>query len=87
MYTTKSEASADPLIIVIYMDGVPVEMEFDTSASLSIISESTYNKVLKSCRELERTNIKLKTYTGELIPVVGKVTVNAKYENQEERLE
>ena len=87
MYTTKSEASADPLIIVIYMDGVPVEMEFDTGASLSIISESTYNKVLKSCRELERTNIKLKTYTGELIPVVGKITVNAKYENQEELLE
>ena len=82
MYTIKA---VDPLIIVIYiMDGVPVEMEF---ASLSIISESTYNKVLKSCRELERTNIKLKTYTGELIPVAGKVTVNAKYENQEELLE
>ena len=60
----------------------PVPMELDTGASVSVISESTYNTVLKDTVRLESTDISLRTYMGEELPVLGVVTVAASYESQ-----
>jgi hypothetical protein len=69
------------------IDGVSVVMEFDRGASWSIINESAYNRIAGEAtegesRELDKTDIKLTTYTCELIPVLGGTTVNVKYKNQ-----
>ena len=57
-------------------------MELDTGASVSVISESTYNTVLKDTVPLESTDISLRTYMGEELPVLGVATVAVGYESQ-----
>ena len=52
-----------------------VPMELDMGASVSVISESTYNTVLKDTVPLESTDISLRTYMGEELPVLGVATV------------
>ena len=60
----------------------PVPMELDTGASVSVISESTYNTVLKDTIPLESTDIRLRTYMGEELPVLGVATVAVSFESQ-----
>ena len=57
-------------------------MEYDTGASLSIISQDTYANVSKSSYidDLEKTDVKLKSYMGESVPVPGKVNMHMKHE-------
>ena len=49
------------------------EMEIDTGASVSIVSEETFNKIQEgqSKLELKPVAVRLQTYTGEPIPVLG----------------
>ena len=52
-------------------------MEVDTRASFSIISESTYHKLWPAVQTppLKETNIRLTTYTGEVVPLIGAIDV------------
>ena len=54
-------------------------MELDTGASLSIISEDVF-KSLSPRPPLEPTSVKLKTYSGESLEILGKVHVIVNYE-------
>ena len=60
----------------------PVPMELDMGASVSVISESTYNTMLKDTVPLESTDISLRRYMGEELPVLGVATVAVSYELQ-----
>lgn len=58
-------------------------MEIDTGASAPVISEEIYgklsnNKTLALCK----SSVKLRTYTSEVIPETGSVTVNIAYYSQ-----
>ena len=57
-------------------------MEIDTGASLSLISKATYDKLQSSATlpPLKSEQIKLRTYTGEEINVLGSVSVTARSE-------
>ena len=59
-----------------------VPMELHTGASVSVISKSTYNTVLKDTVPLESTDISLRTYMGKELPVLGVATVAVSYESQ-----
>ena len=65
-----------------------VSMEVDTGASVSIISEDTYNSVFAESKPLlhKNTDVVLRTYTGQKIPVVGCCTVAVKHNNQTAQL-
>ena len=52
-------------------------MELDTGASVSIISLATYNHLQSS--PLESSDIKLKTYSGEVNNVLGSIKVKVRY--------
>ena len=60
------------------MNGHPLIMEVDTGAGVSIAPESVLASLLPSV-ELKKTNVVLKTYTGQPIPVKGSITVNVDY--------
>ena len=49
-------------------------MELDTGASLSTIVEKVYRDKL-SCYKLCRSNVKLRSYTGDRVPVLGSIKV------------
>ena len=77
-----------PYILDVHINQVPIKMEFDTGASLSILSAATYHSIKEKTNipPLEESHIRLKTYTGEVIKVLGKTTVSAKLSDQEEVL-
>ena len=58
------------------VQGQPLEMEIDTGASVSIVSKTTWKSVWKKGEApLKVTKKTLKTYTGEPVPVCGKLEV------------
>ena len=58
-----------------------VNMELDTGASTSVLSEATYKLLLEQEKValLEPSAVQLKTYTGQLIEMLGTITVKAEY--------
>ena len=75
---------SDPYKINVNVNSKDITMELDTGASVSLMSEDTYQEY-KSKFKLEYTNVKLRTYLGDLIPVLGRATVHVQYgkENME----
>jgi len=59
-----------------------VTMELDTGA---IMSEKSYHSLFPDL-QLDESNIKLKSYSGQTIPVVGQANVAVKYGQQEKTL-
>ena len=60
-------------------------MEEDTRASRSTVSKRVYDSV--SSNSLQHAGIILRSYSGEKIPVLGKISVPVKYDNQEKVLD
>ena len=56
-------------------------MEIDTGAAVSVISEQTRRKIFPNA-VLSKSSVLLKTYTGELMPVLGEMNVEVKYGSQ-----
>ena len=66
-------------------------MEVDTAAAPTIISKETFKEInqghsAKKKLEMKPTHVKLRTYTSELIKVLGTVDVVLKYEGQKNEL-
>ena len=72
----------------INVGGKELNMEVDTGASISLISETTYQKLweFETPPELQQTAVKLRTYTGEEIGVVGCINVKVQSYRQEAQL-
>ncbi len=86
VFTVREATGPEPKIVVKpEIDDVSLAMELDTGASVSIISEDTW-KTKFAGTMLENTEIRLKTYTGEPMRVLGQLRVNVKYHNQEHTL-
>ena len=62
--------------------GQALEMDVDTGASLSVISEGTYKNLVSENRALplEKSGIVFSTYTGEEVKPAGVCTVDVDYE-------
>lgn len=82
------EESVKPLQVKVRLDQKDVVMEVDTGASLSLISEVTLNQVWEagSAPELQPCDVKLRSYTGEEIPVKGTITVSVQHGEQRQEL-
>lgn len=63
------------------VNGVSLDMELDTGAAVSVISEKTFNANFSNVK-LESSDVMLKTYTGEKLKPVGMARVNVEYESQ-----
>ena len=76
-----------PLMVPVALDGQKVEMELDTGATLSVCSDAGFRQ-LWPCGgpKLEPCSVKLKTYSGEQLPVMGQAAVNVQYGGQAQRL-
>ncbi|XP_019858297.1 PREDICTED: uncharacterized protein K02A2.6-like isoform X2 [Amphimedon queenslandica] len=74
-----------PIMISLKLNGQTIEMELDTGASVSLISEEVKDKYLPHV-PLQPTHIRLQTYTAQSIKVLGKCQVTVKYGVQEKSL-
>ncbi|XP_046905914.1 uncharacterized protein LOC124487556 isoform X2 [Hypomesus transpacificus] len=67
------------------LDGKAVQMQVDTGAAVSLVSEVVYKEKQHHLTP-QPTKITLKTYTGETVPVRGIVTVTVKLNIQKVKL-
>ena len=81
----KPMLSKPGIMLDITVDARPLQMELDTGASVSIISERTWSTALGS-PSLTKSDIRLKTYTGQNLKVVGQKIATVRYGSQERQL-
>ena len=81
----------EPYRVEINLNGISTTMEVDTEAAATIISEETFKKISRGNSaqnklEMKPTQVKLRTYTGESVKILGTVEVVVFYEGQEKEL-
>ncbi|CAJ1066281.1 uncharacterized protein K02A2.6-like [Xyrichtys novacula] len=79
VYTTSD--GKDGYVVDMDIEGQNIQMQLDTGACVSLVSEITYKTSL-AYLPLSPCKIPLSTFSGERIPVLGKVDVNVEYEQQ-----
>ena len=70
--------SLPPYKVAVELNGKTVEMEVDTGAAVSLISESTKRKLFPAT-QLSKSPVALCTYSLEPITVLGQLPVEVKY--------
>jgi len=70
-----------PLKVLVGINQQQVEMEVDTGASLSVLSEKTFRKFWPE-QVLQKSSVKIRTYTGESLKVVGCMEADITYGDQ-----
>ena len=85
--STESVNSVNPYVVNVQLGKTKVNwrMEEDTRASRSTVSKRVNDSV--SSNSLQHAGIILRSYSGEKIPVLGKISVPVKYDNQEKVLD
>ena len=84
LFTVK-DAVHSGILIELSINGTPITMILDTGACNSIISEKTYKTQLPHLH-LHKSDILLRTYTGETLTICGENQVIVKYKNQQHHL-
>ena len=74
----------EPYRVVIDLNGISMSMDVDTGAATTIITEETFKEInqrnsAKKKLEMKPAHVKLPTYTGELVKVLGTVGIVVKY--------
>ena len=80
LFTVTSKSK--PITLTVKLNDCPIEMELDTGASLSVMGETTFQSLLGNTVPIEPTEVRLRTYTGDGLPVLGEATVTVTYESQ-----
>lgn len=78
-------SSSKPIFIDVTINDIPVTMELDTGAAVSIISKAAYSKHWPN-KPLERCQTRLNTYSGERINVCGSMNVDVRCEGQSHKV-
>ncbi len=65
------------------VSGVDLDFEVDTGASVSLMGEAEYSKLFPkhALHALEQSEVRLQTYLGEPISVIGSVVVKVMASN------
>ena len=72
---------APSLMITVDVEGVPLEMELDTGAAVSLVSMRTWEE--KWNKPLQKSSIVLTTYSGEKLKVLGQTETSVFYNGKE----
>ena len=64
-YMVRGVASQPPILIDLKISGNSITFELDTGATVTLMSEEVFKRLLPDHR-LDKSKIKLRTYTGEL---------------------
>ena len=80
LFTVSNTATTHPLKVRLSINGKPITMELDTGAAVSVISD----EILHSCfpeAQVSKSDMVLRTYTGECMRVIGEWGVNVQYQD------
>ena len=70
----------EPYRVDLQLNGVQTSTEVDTGAAATVINEEIYKRIIdgnsaKNRPQMRTAKVKLQTYTGELVKVLGTVNV------------
>ena len=84
LYPVRGPA-VSPLQTMVTIEGKVIPMEVDTGASITVVSEATLASIWgqQPVPPLQSTTVKLRTYTGSEIPVVGELTIRVRHQDQQ----
>ncbi len=82
LFTMESREGQKPFLVEVQLDGRSLQMEVDTGAALSVMSEAAFQKVWPN-KPMEPSSTRLRTYTGELLRVLGSVVVHVQHGTKE----
>ena len=85
LHNLGSSNEAPPVKVHVTVDSQPICMEIDTGVGPSLISESTFNELFPD-RPLSPSSVRLRTYSGEPITVLGCIDANVQYKEQKAQL-
>ena len=80
------DKSPRPIRVDLHMSGKPVSMELDTGAAVSVMSNQAFKKLFPQAK-LNKSQLILKTYTGQIMKVVGEFPVDVRYKEQQKSLD
>ena len=75
---TTDRPGMKPIKVTMSVDNTDLVMEVDTGAALSLVSEETFKSHWPNA-DLQKTNLNLRTYTGERVSVLGNFNVEVDY--------
>ena len=81
LFNVASPGKVTPWNVNVDMEGVAVTMQLYTRASLSLMSETTLREHWPQ-RTLSSSEVRLSSYSGESIPLLGSVDVKVTYKCQ-----
>ena len=76
------------MVVTMQLNQTPLDMEVDTGATASLISEQTYKSLwpAEKAPALQPSEVKLRTYTGEELKVLGAIDVHVQLGTQQHDL-
>jgi hypothetical protein len=78
----RSDVASDEKIMVSpVIEDIPVTMEVDTAAGLSLINQATWDRC-KGVRKLMPTKVQISDYNGNKVPVIGESQVWVRHNDQ-----
>ena len=81
LFVVSDTSSQKPISVEMEIDDTKVRMELDTGASVSVMSQETFENLFPQ-KQISPSSLRLKMYTGEQMQVVGEVQVFASYQSQ-----
>ena len=77
LYHTHGQGNTYPILVDLRLNVKDISMELDTGATLSLVSEKTYHSLFSpdTAPQLKAFSAELKTYTGEVLNILGTITV------------
>lgn len=89
MYSLRdTNAKVNPFTVELKVNGENVKFELDTGCSITLMNESVFKARWNEAKRpiVGQTSLKLRTYTGEAIEVLGVAEVHVKYHDQQKTL-
>ena len=89
LFHTKSGRQSTPFLVIVDIDGQTLEMEEDTGAAISLMSETAFRNLWGNSEQpsLRWSPIRLTTYTGESTQARGSYYVTVTYGNNTHQLQ
>ena len=89
LFHTKSGRQSTPILVIVDIDRRTVEMEIDTGAAFSLMTEAAFHNLWGNSEQpsLHWSPIRLTTYTGESIQARRSCDVTVTYRNNTHQLQ
>ena len=85
LFVLQGDVPQPPIVVELGVENTPVNFELDTGAAVTVMTTSTFHQLFPEV-QLQKSTVGLKTFTGELLQIVGEASVKVSYLDQEPRV-